>query len=656
MQNRCPNCMEEIKPQEKCPHCGYLIASEQQNGALPVGTLLSDRYYIGRVVTADTVSVVYMGYDTGRNARVFVRESVGTAESKEENAGEPAAEDPLTERFIQYGRSLASVSLCPLIPRTVDIFEEANRGYIVTEYFEGESLRELLKAGIHISAGHALRIAEQLCEGLRFLHKSHMIFGAISPQTLYILKDGGVRLFGLGSPFYENIDDLDERVERINPSYAAPELFEPGAQRGTFSDVYSVAAILYRILTDTIPPVSFLRSEGESLISPRRKNKRITRSVSSALFNALNWPVEQRTKTVDAFLKELSAARVGRRRSVKTVWADCLGLLNRVTDRISVVCAGIAQKLGRKKQPDGKQNLHPSRKKWLAVILPIIAVLLVGVTVFVVWSIVSRGPGGSAVSSSDGWYYGEGKGNTDSSFHSFVNQSSSRQSNSTSSASTASYDFQLGENQTICPDLVGMYVERAIYELEISDLKVGKITYEASSHYAEGNVISQSVPAGTRVEYGKAVGLVVSSGVPQEEQNSKAEVPQAVGLELSEALASLRKAGFENLDIIYRTGSEPTGTVMAQSASAGEKISTSEQIILTVCGRLATVPDFSGKTLERAYAIGGDFTFVTVTESGTEILVSPAAYTHYEVVGQDIKPAFKGYQGQKITLTVKDKE
>ena len=654
MQNRCPNCMEEIEPQEKCPHCGYLIASEQQNGALPVGTLLSDRYYIGRVVTADTVSVVYMGYDTGRNARVFVRESVGTAESKEENAGEPAAEDPLTERFIQYGRSLASVSLCPLIPRTVDIFEEANRGYIVTEYFEGESLRELLKAGIHISAGHALRIAEQLCEGLRFLHKSHMIFGAISPQTLYILKDGGVRLFGLGSPFYENIDDLDRRVELINPSYAAPELFEPGAQRGTFSDVYSVAAILYRILTDIIPPVSFLRSEGEGLIAPRRKNKKVTRPVAAALFNALNWPVEQRTKTVDAFLKELSAARVRRRRSVKTVWADCLGLLNRVTERVSYGCTVFLQTF-RRKQQHAEKAARPSRKKLLAVVLPIIAIFLVGTIVFFVWNAVRHGPGSSAVSSSDGWYYGAGKGNTDSSFRSFVNQSSSRQSNSTSSASTASYDFQLGENQTICPDLVGMYVERAVYELEISALKVGKITYEASSDYAEGNVISQSVPAGTRVEYGKAVGLVVSSGAPQEEQNSKTEVPQAVGLEISEAIASLRQAGFENLESIYRTGSEPTGTVTAQSASAGEKISTSEQIVLTVCGRLATVPDFSGKTLERAYAIGGDLTFVTVTESGTEILVSPAAYTHYEVVGQDIKPAFKGYQGQKITLTVKDK-
>ena len=330
MEKRCYNCMEPIEAGGNCPKCGFHSTPLEKEGYLTEETVLKGRYYIGNIFSKTIDSTVYIAYDLELNKKVFVREFTGEHISKLSKRHSPIE---LVQRFMSYAKTTAAMSINDILPRTVDTFSENSIGYLVTDYFEGESLKTLLGSEIKISSSNSLKIAEQLLKGFKNMHNSGVIFGSLSPDTLYILKNGEVRIFGLGSSFYDFTDDLDCRVELLNPSYAAPELFGSDTnQVGAYCDVYSVAAILYRLLTNKIPAISFLRYGGENLVSPKKIDKSIPRNIEIALLNALNWQTEKRTASPDEFLDELSGKNVKRKRSGAIIWANILGFFQSIYD------------------------------------------------------------------------------------------------------------------------------------------------------------------------------------------------------------------------------------------------------------------------------------------------------------------------------------
>ena len=129
MQKRCPNCFSELGVRaKKCSECSFVLSEVNNNGFLPVGTILNDRYYIGKIFKIEPVSVVYSAYDTKNNVKVLVREF--TAESFLNGEFKPTIPcDRLIDRFLSYSKSLASVSLCKLFPRTIELFVSQNNAY-----------------------------------------------------------------------------------------------------------------------------------------------------------------------------------------------------------------------------------------------------------------------------------------------------------------------------------------------------------------------------------------------------------------------------------------------------------------------------------------------------------------------------------------------
>jgi serine/threonine protein kinase len=126
-------------------------------------------------------------------------------------------------------------------------------------------------------------------------------------------------LFGINCPFYDFTEDTNARVEFLNPSYAAPELFINTEKITSACDVYSIAAILYRIIVGEIPPISFLRVGGDTIFSLKVKDDSISKETQTAILNALNWQTQKRTPSPDAFLSELSENAVKRRLSGRII-------------------------------------------------------------------------------------------------------------------------------------------------------------------------------------------------------------------------------------------------------------------------------------------------------------------------------------------------
>ena len=658
MQKRCFVCMEPINDSHTCSNCGFDGNLPQIIGELKPGTLLKDRYYIGKIFSQNSSSTVYIGYDEQLKTKVFVRRFTG----EKLRGGTSLSKEELIERFLSYSKSLASINLCNILPRTIDIFELDYAGYSVTEFFDGESLKQLINSGIKISNGNAFKIAEELLKGIKIMHHSRIMFGAISPESLYILKNGDVRLFGMGSPFYDFLEDLDTKVEFLNPSYAAPELFEEGEKRGSFCDVYSVAAILYRILTDTIPPISFLRRGGDGLINIRKINKNVKKDTETAILNALNWQIEKRTKTAEGFLKELSLKGVKRKLSPAIIWADVLGTFQRCFDILS---QKIQKKSKTPKDQKTKKDKKTSNLLWLWITVP--AVLLALVTLILIVFFPGSGDNTSSVSGEgEGtWYYGSGSENTNTNSNGYFfgngdkDQNSSKVKNPNSSykvdfnnsadknssngqQSGSKTSSTIDQNKVECPDLIGYTLAYAKNTLENAELKLGKITYKDSPDYLSDYVMEQSITVGAVINKGSVVDIVVCKKSETSEEN--AVLPDVKGKNMLTATQILKSEGFKNVEYVFVSASASNGVV------TNVWVNGNSTVTLSVAGKKAVVQNFYGKTLSEIKNNYSNIIFEVKTEDGSP--PPEDALGDYKVISQSLSAGTVGYEGMTVTLTV----
>lgn len=634
MEKRCFNCMEPLK-EDVCPQCGY--KSEQNKEE----TVIKDRYFLGNVFSKSLDSTVYIAYDKELNKKVLVRKFTGES-LKELSKNRSHAE--LAQRFLSYAKTTATVSLCDILPRTVDTFAEQDTAYWVTDYFDGKSLKELLNSGVKISSSNALKITNQLLKGIKPIHSSGLVFGAISPETVYILKNGEVRLFGLGSTFYNFTDDIDCRVELLNPSYSAPELFDKTAKIAPYSDVYSIAAILYRIIVGKIPAISFLRSGGENLEAPRKVNKEIPKNIETALLNALNWQTEKRTVSPEGFLTELSAERVKRKLSGAIIWANCLGFFQGIYDKVSSKNA--SQKDEEKQIPTEKKAKIPLL--WLWITIP--GVILVGLIVALIILFPpnignTENTSSSSTESEDTWYYGSGiETPNNNSNYVYGGNSSKRPNVSTQSRpqNTTSYS---DPNAIECPDLLSYSLEQAKKIIAQNNLILGDVAYEYSNYYPVDFVMAQSLKSGRMVQKGSKINLVVCKGP------KPLELPTVTGMEMQKATQKLSDAGFINIEYSFVLSDDAPGTVTDATFENEASASYDSKVILTVSGERAEIADYSGKKASEIINSNPDFNFVFKTEDGKDLAMSEV-HSSYTVISQDFSAGSVAYKGMTITLTV----
>lgn len=154
------------------------------------------------------------------------------------------------------------------------------------------------------------------------------------------------------------------------------------------------------------------------------------------------------------------------------------------------------------------------------------------------------------------------------------------------------------EPKVVVPDLVGMTELEAQEALESVELSVGPIEYRHSEE-PSGTVISHDPSAGSEVAPGSEVELTISSGIEQ------FAIPDLVGLTESEALAELRKAGFELNTIERRFSGEPDGVVIEQTPAAGEQAPAGALVTLVISKgvEIKKVPSVTGKSLADARSI-----------------------------------------------------
>lgn len=315
IDNLCMSCMNELYGEKQCPRCGYYVDSPQISPYLPLKTPIGNKYIIGKMLSSNSEGATYMAYDVDRKSPVIIREflperfvdrSFGNTELR---IKEQWAEFyyKYLNKFLKLWRSLARVrGLSALVP-VIDIVEENNTAYAVTEYIESISLREfLLKSQTgYLNWEKAKVLFMPVLSTLSALHKLGITHNGINPDNLLIGRDGKLRLWGF------SIEEV-----RIEGSELSPELFEGytpieqysySYENGTWSDVYAFCAVVYRALVGSVPQDAVTRSMNDQLIIPARYAEIIPVYVINALMNGLQVDPEDRTKDIETLREELSA-------------------------------------------------------------------------------------------------------------------------------------------------------------------------------------------------------------------------------------------------------------------------------------------------------------------------------------------------------------
>ena len=315
IDNLCMSCMNELYGEKQCPKCGYYVDSPQISPYLPLKTPIGDKYIIGKVLSSNSEGVTYMAYDVERKSPVVIREflpekfidrNISSTEVTIKNEWKDFYYAYL-RKFLSLWRSLARVrGLSALVP-VIDIIEENNTAYAISEYVESISLREfLLKSQTgYLNWEKAKVLFMPVLSTLSTLHKAGIYHYGINPDNLMIGRDGKLRLsgFSISDARLEGTEFSPEQFEGYTPI----EQYSYNYTEGAWSDVYGFSAVLYRALVGSVPQDAVSRSMNDQLIIPARYAEIIPVYVINALMNGLQVNPEDRTQDIEALREELSA-------------------------------------------------------------------------------------------------------------------------------------------------------------------------------------------------------------------------------------------------------------------------------------------------------------------------------------------------------------
>ncbi len=313
--NLCMGCMSELYGQQQCPNCGCYVDSPQISPYLPLRTPIGEKYIVGKVISSNSEGISYMAYDVDKKSAVVLREFfpdriAGRKHNKKSVMVEEVYQEiyfSLLNDFLDMWRNIARIrGFSALIP-VVDIVEENNTAYIVTEHIESLTLREFLlrsKTG-YLNWEKASQLFMPVLSLLSNLHNMGIVHYGISPDTLLIGRDGKLRLSGFCIP---QVRFANNRLSsELFDGYTPLEQYGHTLTSGEWSDVYAFCAVIYRALVGSVPQDAVSRSTNDKLIIPARYAEIIPVYVINALMNGLQVDPQERTKDIEALREELSA-------------------------------------------------------------------------------------------------------------------------------------------------------------------------------------------------------------------------------------------------------------------------------------------------------------------------------------------------------------
>lgn len=206
------------------------------------GQKINDRYEIIRSIGEGGMANVYLGYDTILDRNVAIKVLRGDLSSDEK----------FVRRFQREALSASSLAH-PNIVEMYDVGEDDGIYYIVMEYVEGKTLKQLLKKRGSLTLSEAIDIMLQLTDGMAHAHDSYIIHRDLKPQNIMIKDDGQIKITDFGIAMALNATQLTQTNSVMGSVHYLPPEQASGKGSTIKSDIYSMGIIFYELLTGSLP-------------------------------------------------------------------------------------------------------------------------------------------------------------------------------------------------------------------------------------------------------------------------------------------------------------------------------------------------------------------------------------------------------------------
>ncbi|MBR4351258.1 MAG: Stk1 family PASTA domain-containing Ser/Thr kinase [Bacilli bacterium] len=206
------------------------------------GQKINDRYEVKALIGEGGMANVYLGYDSILERDVAIKVL----------RGDLADDEKFVRRFRREAQS-ASLLNHPNIVQIYDVGEDDGNFYIVMEYINGQTLKQIIKKRKRLSISETIDIMCQLTDGLSSAHDSYIIHRDIKPQNIMILDDGMVKITDFGIAMAVNASDLTQTNSVMGSVHYLPPEQASGKGSTIKSDIYSLGIMLYEMLAGTMP-------------------------------------------------------------------------------------------------------------------------------------------------------------------------------------------------------------------------------------------------------------------------------------------------------------------------------------------------------------------------------------------------------------------
>lgn len=206
------------------------------------GAKINDRYQIIKTLGEGGMANVYLAYDTILNRNVAVKILRGEFENDEK----------FIRRFQREALAASNLSH-PNIVEIYDFGEDHGQNYIVMEYVDGKTLKQLIKKRGHLTITEVVDIMLQLTDGMAHAHDSYIIHRDIKPQNIMILENGMIKITDFGIAMAINSTQLTQTNSVMGSVHYLPPEQANGKGATIKSDIYSMGILMYELLTGEIP-------------------------------------------------------------------------------------------------------------------------------------------------------------------------------------------------------------------------------------------------------------------------------------------------------------------------------------------------------------------------------------------------------------------
>ena len=550
------------------------------------GQKINDRYQIIKSIGEGGMANVYLAYDTilDRNVAVKVLR------------GDLATDEKFVRRFQREAMSASALSH-PNIVEMYDVGEDDGNYFIVMEYIDGKTLKNLIKKRGALTVAEVVDIMLQLTSAISCAHDSYIIHRDIKPQNVMILDDGRVKITDFGIAIASNASELTQTNSVMGSVHYLPPEQANGAGATAKSDIYSLGILMFELLTGKLPfkgenAVEIaLKQMKEQIPSVCAINPEIPQSIENVILKACAKNPKNRYDNVKDMYNDIKTAldedRINETKQTYKFSEDDLDETKKIESLSEVK---------KNKKKETKEEDSTEKKMNLALIITSgVAGLLVLLSVIFFFVVPAMGP----------------------------------------------KDVKI-------PDVTGLTVEKAEEKLLNAGLEINVKTKEESSEdVKEGRVVKTEPSKNRTVKEGQKITLIVSTGT------AKIKIEDYTGKNAMEVKGALELLGL-NVTVEKKKVEETEGIeydadlVIEQSVIKGKKLKKGDSIILFTPDVMVKYPNFVKTYTFAQVEEWASKNNVTVIKQEISTNDCPAG----TIIAQDKPEGYLVYPGTSFTVTV----